>query len=186
MKNGTFFLEQENFDGLLPILWTGHTGVRRRGSWGAGLACVGRRAGVRGALGWRAWDARQGRWRTRRRRLGRGAGGHAGGRRAGARGAQAGRQQRARHGAGGRAGARQGERARGWAHGARGARPTGSTGAQPVRAGWASWARLGFLCTLTRFFGPVRLGSFLSHQMNTVHCKINFFKKKKKKFIKFK
>ena len=25
------------------------------------LACVGRRAGVRGALGWRAWDARQGR-----------------------------------------------------------------------------------------------------------------------------
>ena len=27
-------------------------------------------------------------------------------------------------------------------------------------------------------FGPVRLGSFLSHLMNTVHCKINFRKKK--------
>ena len=32
-------------------------------------------------------------------------------------------------------------------------------------------------------FGPVRLGSFLSHQMNTVHCKIFF--RKKKIFIKF-
>ena len=45
------------------------------------------------------------------------------------------------------AGARQDKRARGWAHGARGARPAGSTGAQPVRASWASWARLGF-CAL--------------------------------------
>ena len=146
----------------LGILACAGVGAGAQGwrAWGAGLACVGRWAGVRGTLG-------------------RGAGGRAGGRRAGARGAQAGRQQRALHGAGGRAGARQGERARGWAHGARGARPAGSTGAQPVRAGWASWARLGFLCTLTRFFGPVRLGSFLSHQMNTVHCKINFFKKKK-------
>ena len=44
-------------------------------------------------------------------------------------------------------GARQGERARGWAHGARGARPAGSMGFQPVRAGWASWSRLGF-CAL--------------------------------------
>ena len=42
--------------------------MRRRGRWGAGLgagalgwACVGRWAGVRGALGWRAWGARQGR-----------------------------------------------------------------------------------------------------------------------------
>ena len=37
---------------------------------------------------------------------------------------------------------------------------------------------------LARFLDPVRLGIFLSHQMNTVHCKINFFRKKK--FIKFK
>ena len=28
---------------------------------------------------------------------------------------------------------------------------------------------------LARFLDPVRLGIFLSHQMNTVHCKINFF-----------
>ena len=40
---------------------------------------------------------------------------------------------------------------------------------------------------LARFLDPVRLGIFLSHQMNTVHCKINFFFfEKKKKFIKFK
>ena len=30
---------------------------------------------------------------------------------------------------------------------------------------------------LARFLDPVRLGIFLSHQMNTVHCKINFQKK---------
>ena len=28
---------------------------------------------------------------------------------------------------------------------------------------------------LARFLDPVRLGIFLSHQMNTVHCKIIFF-----------
>ena len=32
---------------------------------------------------------------------------------------------------------------------------------------------------LARFLDPVRLSIFLSHQMNTVHCKINFFRKKK-------
>ena len=36
---------------------------------------------------------------------------------------------------------------------------------------------------LAWFLDSVRLGIFLSHQMNTVHCKINF---RKKKFIKFK
>ena len=36
---------------------------------------------------------------------------------------------------------------------------------------------------LARFLDPIRLGIFLSHHMNTVHCKINF---RKKKFIKFK
>ena len=55
----------------------------------------------------------------------------------------------------------------------------------PVRAGWAcwlvSWASFGALCTWLSFdsvFGPVRLGIFLSHIMNTIHCKINFQKKK--------
>ena len=62
-----------------------------------------------------------------------------------------GRELGAGAGAHRRAGARQGQRARGWAHGARGARPAGSTGAQPVRAGWASWARLGVLVHLTQF-----------------------------------
>ena len=37
---------------------------------------------------------------------------------------------------------------------------------------------------LARFLDPVRLGIFLSHQMNTVHCKIKFFREKK--IIKFK
>ena len=37
---------------------------------------------------------------------------------------------------------------------------------------------------LAQFLDPVRLGIFLSHQMNTVHYKIIFFSKKK--FIKFK
>ena len=31
---------------------------------------------------------------------------------------------------------------------------------------------------LARFLDPVRLGIFLSHQMNTVDCKISFFEKK--------
>ena len=83
-KMENFFLEQKNFDGLLPILWTGHAGVRRRGRWGAGL-------GVRGAQGWRTWGAGLacvGRWAGVRGTLGRGArqAGRASGRRAGARG----------------------------------------------------------------------------------------------------
>ena len=93
-------------------------------------------------------------------RAGAGAGG-----RAGARGAQAGRRQRARQ-------------AQAWARGARGL-------GVPVRSGWAcwlvSWASFGAQCTWLSFdsvFGPVRLGIFLSHIMNTVHCKINFRKKK--------
>ena len=64
---------------------------------------------------------------------------------------------------------------------ARGARSLGV----PVRAGWACWlvslASFGAQYTWLSFdsvFGPVRLGIFLSHLMNTVHCKINFRKKK--------
>ena len=68
-----------------------------------------------------------------------------GARRAGRADAQAagaqGRAERRRAGGSARGTALEGERACGWAHGARGARPAGSTGAQPVRAGWA---RLGF------------------------------------------
>ena len=72
----------------------------------------------------------------------------------------------------------------------------GARGARPMRA-WACLCALvgllagqlgqvGAQCTWLSFdsvFGPVRLGIFLSHLMNTVHCKINF--RKKKIFIKF-
>ena len=97
------FLEQKNFDGLLPILWTGHAGVRRRGrwagrAWGAGLACVGRWAGVRGTLG---RGARQGRAAGRARE--RQACGRAGHARHGARGARQGRCWARGRGAVGRA-----------------------------------------------------------------------------------
>ena len=47
MKNEKKNLEQKNFDGLLPILWTGHAGAQA----GAGrlAGCAGKGAG---ALGW--------------------------------------------------------------------------------------------------------------------------------------
>ena len=113
-------------------------------------------------------------------------------RRAGARAradAQA-RAERRRAGGSAEAGAGVGARGAGrervehaaWARGARGL-------GVPVRAGWAcwlvSWASFGAQCTWLSFdsvFGPVRLGIFLSHIMNTVHCKINFRKKKNFKF----
>ena len=106
------------------------------------------------------------------------AGGRAGGRRAGARGAQAGRRQRARQAqAWARGAGRERSERAAWVRGARGV-------GVPVRAGLAcwlvSWASFGAQCTWLSFdsvFGPVRLGIFLSHLMNTVHCKINFRKK---------
>ena len=44
-------------------------------------------------------------------------------------------------------------------------------GAQPVRTGWASLVLVHPAWFSTWFFDSV---FFLSHQMNTVHCKINF------------
>ena len=68
------------------------------------------------------------------------------------------------------------------AAGARGTAGLGVAWALDGCAGWASWASL-VHCALgsamARFLDPVRLGIFLSHQMNTVHCKIKFFRKKK-------
>ena len=79
-------------------------------------------------------------------------------------------------GAAGRAGAR-GRQARG-ARQARWARPAWAwpgrslcARAGPVGPGW------GFVHSDSVFFGPVRLGSFLSHQMNTIHGEIKFFEK---------
>ena len=82
----------------------------------------------------------------------------------------------ARQGAAGRAGRAAGRHA--GVRQARGARSAGWPGrslcaqAGPAGPGW------GFVHSDSVFFGLVRLGSFLSHQMNTVHCKINFSKKK--------
>ena len=94
--------------------------------------------------------------------------------------------------AAGRAG---GRRADGGARAAAGAGARGACGAGPAgrqarglgagRAAWAPGLALG--CALGAL-GPfsIRFDSFffLSHQMNIVHCKINF--SKKKIFIKFK
>ena len=74
----------------------------------------------------------------------------------------------------------------------------GAGGAGRGRAGRWAWARgaraLGVAwaagLALGSALGPfsIRFDSFffLSHQMNTVHCKIKFFRKKKLIFIKFK
>ena len=71
----------------------------------------------------------------------------------------------------------------GWAHGAREARsawawPGRWMGAQAGPAG-PVLVHCAPSSVLARFLDSVRLGIFLSHQMNTVHCKINFFRKKK-------
>ena len=148
-----------------------------------------RAQGVRGARRWQLGAGRAGALQARgargrsdrrargRRMLGRGAAatrraaGHAGN------GRQA--REQARRG-------RAGER--GWAHGPRGARPAWAwpgrwMGAQAGLAG-PVLVHCAPGSVLARFLNPVRLGIFLSHQMNTVRCKINF--RKKKLFIKFK
>ena len=80
---------------------------------------------------------------------------------------------RARQCAAGRGRARQCAAGRG-----RRARP-----GQPGRGLGLQLGQVGCFGAPDSVFGPVRLGSFLSHQMNTVHCKIFF--RKKKIFIKF-
>ena len=60
-------------------------------------------------------------------------------------------------------------------------RSRGAAGArlgQPGRGLGVQLGQVGCFGAPDSVFGPVRLGSFLSHQMNTVHCKI-FFRKKK-------
>ena len=130
---------------MVQKLEMGYCPLSMRLGAGQAWAQAGRAAGADTALG------------GRRARLGvrcaqgvRVRSGRVGGRELGAERAAGERQRRwggRRWGVRALAGARQGERARGWAHGARGARPAGSTGAQLVRASWASWARLGF-CAL--------------------------------------
>ena len=94
----------------------------------------------------------------------------------------------------GRAGERQararaGERQLGAGAGGRqgAGRAAGRRRARGARAAWAPGLALG---SALGALGPfsIRFDSFffLSHQMNTVHCKIKFFRKKKIIFIKFK
>ena len=110
------------------------------------------------------------------------------------------------HGAGGsghaagragsrRAATRTGSRRAGGRHtGALGASGKGATagagrtawalGARPVRTGWASWVLVHPAWFSTWFFSTRYF--FLSHQMNTVHYKINFEKKNILNLIKIK
>ena len=85
-----------------------------------------------------------------------------------------------------RGAARQGARARGQLGGRRARGRAAGVGARGAGRGlgwpWAvhSVHSAHFRSVLTRFF------FFLSHQMNTVHCKVKCFQKKKIIFIKFK
>ena len=83
--------------------------------------------------------------------------------------------------AGARSSGRRSERQAGRAAAARGARPAW---AWPVRWMGAQAGPAGPVLVhcapgsvMARFLDPVRLGIFLSHQMNIVHYKIIFFKK---------
>ena len=145
-----------------------YCGAGRAGAGRAGRArgaCVLGVLGVQGARGRRACVGRVG---VARRRHGRWSiGRHERRRAAGARQQLAGRA--------GRAGTAW---ARGWAHGARRARPAWAwperwMGAQAGPAG-PVLVHCAPGLVLARFLDPVRLGICLSHQMNTVHCKINF------------
>ena len=131
----------------------------RAGRWGAGAGQVLGAGWARAERAGGELGVQAGCWARRR------GAGRAGGRRGSAAGRAGGRQWRA-----GRAQQRRG-RSAAWALGTR-----------PGCAGWP-WAvhsvhSAHFRSVLTRFF-------FLSHQMNTVHCKIKFFRKKII-FIKFK
>ena len=141
-------------------------------AWRARQASVSGR-GAHGARG-RAGEWALGRGRTRRRQARRGAR-NAGGQAAAARQAQV--LARGALGVSVRSARRGRARRAAWARAACGV-------GMPVRAGWAcwlvNWASFGAQCTWLSFdsvFGPVRLGIFLSHLRNTVHCKINFRKK---------
>ena len=153
----------------LGVQALGARGARRR-------ACVGARASWRTAGARDARGARQERQAHARQAdagQGRGRGAAAvrrarGARRQRAAGARAtGGRRAGRHGVGaqGRAAGRTVRRARpAWAW------PGRWMGVQagPVLVHCAPGS------VLARFLDPVRLGIFLSHQMNTVHCKINF------------
>ena len=133
---------------------------------GAGRAGAGRWVQARVA-GVRTGADKRGRVRARAGRacVGR----HAGRRASAARGAQ--EAGRARQGARGRTAGRHAGRGRFSGHG----RPGRGLGAACARR-LGQLGQVGVLCTLTLFFGPVRLGIF-PDSLNELHCKINFSKK---------
>ena len=99
-----------------------------------------------------------------------------------------------RHGRAGRAGSwagarTAGQQARGQGMDAQGRAAGAGRGARGGRLGGLcapgvrSWARLGVLLHLTQFLAWFDSVFFPSHQMNTVHCEINFFLKNKNKNI---
>ena len=156
--------------------WAGAAGVRAQGAAAGGALCrlgerqqrAGRAAGWASAAGVRA-----------QRQAERVAGWASGSSAQGAR--QAGRAATGRAGArAGMAWARRGVRL-----GARCARGTAGLGVAWALDGWQTGPAGPVLMhcapgsVLARFLDPVRLGIFPSHQMNTVHYKINFFFKKK-------
>ena len=171
--------------------------VRRQGRWacwrwGAGLGVQARRQQALGRAGTaRACaNGRGARRRARRARQAERAAGWASGSSAqGAR--QAGRAAAGRAGCAGRAGDGRQARgqawrgragARGWARTVRAGhgRPGRGLGAGGWQTGPAGPVLVHYApgSVLARFLDPVRLGIFLSHQMNIVHYKIKFFRKK--------
>ena len=148
-------------------MWA-QAGVQGAGRWAqALLAGVRTGAGMRGQARACAEGRGWARARAGRACAGRHAGGRAGSRRARGRQRAAGRgRTRGRA----RQDARQGAAVR--SRGAAGARP-----GLPGRSLGVQLGQVGCFGPPDSVFGPVRLGSFLSHQMNTVHCKINFQKK---------
>ena len=135
-------------------------GWARRRAQGAGRRACWARRQAQGRWAGRAWGARQGRAAGARALAGARARGRA----------AAGRRRAVGCWARGRAlGARQGT-----------GRAAGRRWASGARAAWAPGLALG---SALGALGPfsIRFDSFifLSHQMNTVHCKIKFFRKKK-------
>ena len=142
--------------GLGAGCWACWRWARRHGAGGMGARARGARAAGMGARGAQASACveRHGMARGARRQLGRRAHGRA-------------------------------QQARGHGMDAQGRAPGAGRGAQGGRLGGLcapgvrSWAKLGVLLHLTQFLAWFDSVFFPSHQMNTVHCEIKFFEKKK-------
>ena len=171
MKNEKKNLEQKNFDGLLPILWTGHAGAQAgagrlagcagkgAGRWAlrhwAGRWALGERRAAGAGRAWARGRALQARGRRAQRQAERAVGWASGSSAQGVR--QAGRAATGRAGRAGDGRQARGQAwrgragARGWAHGARGARPAWA---------WPGLWKGGRLGQLGQFWCTVHLAQF--------------------------